>query len=216
MSDRTAATISDDDWAEFAARLKQYVGRRLPPALADDVTSDVLLKLVGQQDKLAAAGNPIAWIHRVARNTIIDTYRRRATAGRVIDEDAAGDARMAPEDAGADGKAGPTGPDDLVEEPVSALSECVIPFIRRLPAGYADALMLTEIDGLRQQEAADRLGISLTALKSRVRRGRGKLQQAVLGCCAVSANARGDILDFHPRTTAPCGENAACGEQAAD
>jgi RNA polymerase sigma-70 factor, ECF subfamily len=44
--------------------------------------------------------------------------------------------------------------------------------IRSLPEGYRGAVRLAEVEGLSQQEVADRLGLSLSGAKSRVQRGR--------------------------------------------
>lgn len=186
MTTESHAAVAEADWKAFTERLRRYVGQRVPASQADDVTSDVLLKLVTQKEKLAQADNPVAWIYRVAQNAIVDTYRRNATEQRVIAADAPGDAAAADEPPAA-------------EEPAAALSECILPFIRTLPPRYAEALTLTEIEGLTQRAAAARLGISVSGMKSRVQRGREKLKLAVIGCCDVSANARGDILDFQPR-----------------
>lgn len=179
------SAIGKDDWADFSARLRAYVGRKVAPAEADDVTGDILIKLVVNTSTLAAAANPMAWIHRVANNAIVDFYRRTGTERRTL-------AEMAHT---------ANTPDEDATSAAASLSRCMIPFIERLPARYADALMLTEIDGLTQRAAAERLGLTLPALKSRVQRGRRKLKQSVLRCCTIEADHRGRIVDYRPRTS---------------
>ena len=71
--------------------------------------------------------------------------------------------------------------------------------IRTLPARYAEALLLTDIDGLTQAAAAERLGLSLSGMKSRVQRGRRLLKQTLLRCCAVELDRRGGVVDSYPR-----------------
>ncbi len=107
-------------------------------------------------------------------------------------------------------------PDDLAhaevptEETVQAkLAPCLRPMIESLPAAYADALRLTELEELPQAEAARRLGLSLTALKSRVRRGRAQLKDMLLQCCEFELSRAGRVLDYWPRQVccvhaAPC------------
>ena len=56
--------------------------------------------------------------------------------------------------------------------------------------------MLTDIEGLTRAEAADRLGLSVSGMKSRVQRGRAKLKQALLRCCAVETDRWGTVLDY--------------------
>lgn len=185
------------DWRDFSVRLRRYVARHVDPAEADDVTGDILLRLVRHRDRLANARNPLAYLFGVARNAVADTHRRRAVEKRATRQlaqisELSMDPFPEPEPA-ADG----------------ALAECMIPFIQRLPAHYSEALMLTEIDGLSRQVAAARLGLSLSGLKSRVQRGRKRLKHALLTCCTVEANARGDILDYSPRN--PSRKTCRCG-----
>ncbi len=60
--------------------------------------------------------------------------------------------------------------------------------------------LLSEIDGLPQQEVASRLGISLSGAKSRVQRGRRMLRQRLLDCCDIETG-RGGITGYEPRGT---------------
>ena len=86
------------------------------------------------------------------------------------------------------------------------LAACISPLLRRLPATYREGLTLTEIDGLTQAQAADRLGLSLPGMKSRVQRGRRQLEEMLIQCCAVERDARGGLTDYRPRH-GPC----SCG-----
>lgn len=87
------------------------------------------------------------------------------------------------------------------------LARCVAPFLAGLPETYREALQLSEIDGLPQREAAERLGLSLSGAKSRVQRGRRLLRERFLECCEIEATAGG--LDYAPRRRS-CG----CGQVA--
>jgi RNA polymerase sigma-70 factor, ECF subfamily len=80
--------------------------------------------------------------------------------------------------------------------------------IYSLPERYREALVLTEFDGLTQQELADRLNISLSGAKSRVQRGRAQLKQMLNECCTFEFDRRGKAIDCTPRVKADCQE---CG-----
>src|SRR5207248_11388815 len=73
---------------------------------------------------------------------------------------------------------------------------------------------LTEIDGLTQAQAADRLGLSLPGMKSRVQRGRQQLEEMLIQCCAVERDVRGGLTDYRPRH-GPCGCGPGQGSPAA-
>jgi RNA polymerase sigma-70 factor (ECF subfamily) len=59
-------------------------------------------------------------------------------------------------------------------------------------------LSLTDLGGLSQVEAARRVGISVSGMKSRVQRGRSQLRSAVDDCCAVHTDGAGRISDYDP------------------
>jgi RNA polymerase sigma-70 factor, ECF subfamily len=67
-------------------------------------------------------------------------------------------------------------------------------------------VVLTEFDGLTQQQLADRLGISLSGAKSRVQRGREQLKQMLHECCTFEFDRRGKVIDCTPRRKAACKE----------
>ena len=91
------------------------------------------------------------------------------------------------------------------------LAECVRPFIEQLPAPYRDALILVEIKGLSQKQAASERGLSLSGMKSRVQRARRKLKEAILRCCAVQLDRRGEIMAYDPRGVAGAKRCCALG-----
>lgn len=182
-----ASALPPDAWAGFRSRLADYVRRRVDPGSVDDVVAAVLLRLVRHHAALEAADNPTAWMLRVAANAVADHHRRRAVEYRAIAEYAA----QAPDEAGS---AEPADRPDTAE-----FAGCLLPFIRALLARYREALTLTEVEGLTQAEAAQRLGLSVSGMKSRVQRGRAKLKQAVLRCCAVETDKWGTVLDYRTR-----------------
>lgn len=174
-------------WEEFHEGLLGFVQRRVGSReTAEDIVQEVMLRVhrqVGGIERAEAVG---AWIHTIARNAITDHYRsaivRRelASGGEVVPE-----AIAEPE---------PDSPDVRGE-----LAACVAPLLTRLPDTYREALTLTELEGLTQAEAAHRLGLSVTGMKSRVQRGRRQLKQVLIQCCAVERDVRGGLTDYRPR-----------------
>ncbi len=182
------ATAVELSWAAFEARLRAYVRRRVESAAVDDVVGDILLRLVQQRAALEAARNPLAWMLRLAANAVADHHRRRDVERRAL-------SRAQMEAGAGTGASGPEEDGTASEE----ISHCIRPLIEGLPQRYRDALLLTEIRGLSQAEAAQRLNLSRSGMKSRVQRGRAKLKQALLRCCDVRRDARGGVLDYRRR-----------------
>ena len=191
---------SPNAWTDLHAGVRAFVARRVRDQhTADDIAQDVMLKVQSQLATEAPAAEKFdAWVFRVARNAIIDHYRARRDQAPVDDAELA-----------------------AAEESTTAaaeLSQCVRQIIARLPSEYAEALTLTDLEGLSQQQLADRIGLSLSAAKSRVQRGREKLGAMILDCCQVERNRAGAVVDYQttPRTPKYCdspgdGSSGACG-----
>jgi RNA polymerase sigma-70 factor (ECF subfamily) len=80
--------------------------------------------------------------------------------------------------------------------------------IDNLPEPYREAIVLTELEGLTQQQLAERAGLSLSGAKSRVQRGRAMLKAELEACCRFEFDQRGRVMDCEPRRRQPCPE---CG-----
>jgi RNA polymerase sigma-70 factor (ECF subfamily) len=176
-------------WSELHAAVRAFVGRRVRDAhAADDVAQDVMLKVQSQLATAPPAEEKLdAYVFRVAHNAVIDHYRARRD---VVPVDDAGDVVA----------------DDESPTPATELSQCVRQIIAKLPPEHAEALTLTDLEGRSQQELADRIGLSLSAAKSRVQRAREKLATMMLDCCEIERNRAGGVVDYAttPRTSKYC------------
>ncbi len=187
------AELTPEAWAGFKNALGTYVRRRVGPAEADDLISDILVRLVLHQGALAAATHPLAWLRRTAANAIADHYRSRAAERRALDRAGQESALSHPT---------ATLP-DAAPDAAADIAACLMPFIHELPEADRDALLLTDLGGMTQSAAASQLGLSASGMKSRVQRARAKLKRRLLRCCAIETDRRGGIVDYQRRTT-PC------------
>jgi RNA polymerase sigma-70 factor (ECF subfamily) len=88
-------------------------------------------------------------------------------------------------------------------------------FVAALPSPYREALVLTELQGMPHKDAAQILGVSLPAMKGRVRRGRQQIQEMLEACCEIALDARGRVLSYDRRLQGPvpkdcCADGEAC------
>ncbi|HEX7153751.1 MAG TPA: RNA polymerase sigma factor SigZ [Thermoanaerobaculia bacterium] len=179
--------LLNDAWLGHRTALHRFVlGRVGNPDAAEDIVHDVLLRAWARQAKLRDEAKLVPWLYQMTRNAIVDHYRRQRPTEEVPEELAAPEAE----------------PDAIAE-----LAACLTPFVAQLPEGYRSAIELSELEGLKLHETADRLGISLSGAKSRVQRGRAKLQEMIVACCALERDHRGAIVDFTKKK--PCTGN--CG-----
>jgi RNA polymerase sigma-70 factor (ECF subfamily) len=172
-------------WDEFAEKLGRFIRSRVAdPASADDILQEVFLKIHKRLSQLQDPAKLQGWVYLIARNAIIDHYRTRKETVEVS----------------ASLPAEPTEAEPEVEELKAAFRR----MIYGLPAHYREALLLTEFDGLTQQELAARVGISVSGAKSRVQRGRDQLRQMLSECCAFEFDRRGKIIGCEPRAATSC------------
>lgn len=93
-------------------------------------------------------------------------------------------------------------PADLAEWPEAderaeaELALCLRPLMGKLPEKYREALLTTMETGLTQKQYAAQKGLSSSAAKSRVQRGRTLLREALLHCCRIEMNQRGEVLNY--------------------
>jgi len=165
-------------WLEHKAQLRGYIMKRVRDTdVVDDILQEVYIKAFTKLSTLKSKGNISGWLFRIASNAIADHYRSQKPWADLQEE------YVVP---------------DPERSCATELAPCVQPFIAELPKIYQAALMLSEIDGLAQKEVTNRLGISLTAAKSRIQRGRVKLRQRYLECCNIEISRYG-IVDYEPR-----------------
>lgn len=150
------------------------------PAVAEDLLHEVFIKALAALDRGVTPASMPAWLHRIARNTVIDHYRTRRPTETLPDELLVSD-----------------GPYRLPPEQTLAL--CLKPFINELPAIYRDAMLATAIEGRSLVDVSRELELSVSAVKSRVSRGRRMLRKKVLECCHVEVSRCGEVLDYSKR-----------------
>jgi RNA polymerase sigma-70 factor, ECF subfamily len=175
-------------WRRYYDRLLLFVRSRVSdPEEARDILQETFLRVHTGICCMQEWEVMEKLVYRIARNLIIDSYRRaRPTEG--LDEDIASD----------------YGLPELELDPAAALAFSLRETVGELPEPYRGALVLTEYEGLTQAELAEREGITLSAAKSRVQRGRAKLKELLLECCHFELDALGGIIDYRERCCRCC------------
>ena len=136
------------------------------PAVAEDLSQDVFLRLWQNLGRIEDAALLGSWLRRVASNAVIDHWRKEDARRRRI-------------------KA-------LREHPIARrvvrpsrrmetqeAMDAVRAALDTLPAKLRSVLLLRTVEGLRYEELADILGISIGAVRSRLFRARQELLGAL-------------------------------------
>jgi RNA polymerase sigma-70 factor (ECF subfamily) len=179
-------------WEQVHNGLRAFIAKRIADeAEVDDILQEVFLRMHRGIDALKDPQRVVSWIYQITRHAIIDHYRaperrREMPAGLAADMEAAGTA-PATSDVGDSKDSG---------EHRAELAGCLRPMIDRLDKGYREALILVELEGLTQEAAAKRIGLSLSGMKSRVQRGRRQLKRKLSDCCLIELDQRNGVADY--------------------
>jgi RNA polymerase sigma-70 factor (ECF subfamily) len=198
---REASALGVEDiWVEFGAGLRTFVRRRVAdPHQAEDLVSEIVVRVHRHLDTLDDQERLTAWVFRIARNAIKDYYKSSGRRREVLDPE--------PEPTLSE-----SGADEWVDDQEAVLAElavCLRPLLAELPEDHRRALELTDLGGLSQAEAAELEHVSLSGMKSRVQRGRRQFAALVKQCCDVTTDTRGELTDFRSR-----GDGCGCPPRA--
>ena len=137
------------------SRLRNFIRRRVAdPRDVEDIVQDVFSELVEANRLLMPIDQVTSWLFRVARNRIIDLFRRKKPER--FDED--GEERLLSPDAG---------PEDAYER--SVLLDELEDALDELPKEQRDVFIAHEIDGKSFKEIAAETGVNVNTLLSRKR-----------------------------------------------
>ena len=195
----TMSSASDLPWQALDHDLRAFIARRVRnQADVDDLVQRVLLQIVKGLGTLRDAGRLHAWVYRTARNVVVDYYRsagsaRELTAGGATDFESA------------DAAASPERFDEDEGAALRELATCLAPMLSRLPPAYQEAVRVVDLQGVTQHEAAQRAGVSVSGMKSRVQRGRRHLRAMLEECCRIDLDRRGGIAAYAARSQRGCG-----------
>ncbi len=143
-------------WVEYQPQLLSFIRKKVATSEdAEDILSDVFVRLA-TTTKSAIPDNLSSWLYHVTKNRIVDYYRSQKKFEQL--------------------------PNDLEEESenisaIQQLSKCMLPMIKALPKTYQQSLLLSEVEGKKYKEVAIELSLSVSAVKSRILRGREKLHK---------------------------------------
>jgi RNA polymerase sigma-70 factor (ECF subfamily) len=207
MLNQIAPSDTHQIWAEFGDRLRGFIARRVASeADADDILQDVFLRIHRHAGTLEQRERLTSWLFQITRNAIVDYYRAPARRRELL-SGAAQDLERDWDQAMAFG--------EEIDIPSSGdqceLASCLRPLIEQLPEHYRQAVALADLEGLPQKEVADRSGVSLSGMKSRVQRGRQALGEMLQECCHIERDAGGRVSDYQLRGSGcgPCGAESA-------
>ena len=155
-------------WYEHALpRVYGFVHARtgVDDVLAEEITAAAFMEAVRARASFQGLADPVTWICSIARNRLLDHYRREA-------RDRAGHLRLVVADLNHD-------EERLWDD--SDRREAVRSALASLPSLERNALILRYLDGFSVRETAKMIGRSEAATESLLTRARGRVRRAFPG-----------------------------------
>ncbi|PLT48059.1 RNA polymerase sigma factor SigZ [Paenibacillus pasadenensis] len=165
-------------WEEYHEAVRKFVlhkTNRHPDA--DDIVQMTFMKAYEGLARLQDEEKRRAWIYQIARNSIVDHFRKTKRADALPEQVAMAE-----------------------EEPAAACNseaaEGMMSILARLPDKYREALELSELQGMSQKQLSEQLHLSYSGAKSRVQRGRELVREMMTSCRAIEADPYGNIIEY--------------------
>jgi RNA polymerase sigma-70 factor, ECF subfamily len=174
---QTGPPTMEQVFRDYAPRIYNLAWRMLGnDADAEDVTQDVLLQLMRKLDTFRGESAFPTWLHRVTVNAALAHRRKRASR----DEHRIRDPLDSFLENGM--HAGPVrnwwiAPDQEVLD--RETRELIDKAIANLPEIYRHVYVLADVEGLSNAEIGEMLGLSVSAVKSRLHRARLLMRSAL-------------------------------------
>lgn len=160
-------------WDTYADDLRRFILSKVKDAAtAEDILQDTFIKVHTKLHTLKDEDKLKPWLFSVARYSVLDYFRANKQERPVDDL-------------------------EIESEPVKQAhseQDCLKGILKNLPKKYRDPLFLSDIKGLKQQEVANQLQLSLPTVKSQIQRARKQIAQGFMDCCGFKMNAEGHLV----------------------
>ena len=157
----------------YATDVKSFILSRVKnEAVAKDLLQETFIKIHTRLDSLKDIKKLKPWVLSIARNVTTDHFREAGKTSDIEKE------QFAAEDSNKD----------------HTKEDCLQGIIKSLPKKYQDVIILYDIQGLKQSEISDQLGLPLPTVKSQIQRGRKLVAQGFVHCCDFKLNDDGLLV----------------------
>ena len=186
MESTDTDTQTEQLWRDLSSRLRLFIRSRISSnENTEDLLQETFIRIHRNIDTLQDNQKLTSWVFQIARNLIVDHYRSHGKK---------------PSNTGEEVEHTSNSSENLNEEVMTWLPNV----IEQLPETLQQATRLYEIEGKKQNDIAQQLGLSLTATKSRVQRGRQKIKALLKECCTFETDRYGNIVDYKRNQAEDC------------
>jgi len=176
---------------DFRDRILRYLTRMVGENDAEDLTQEVFAKVSQALKAFRGESQLSTWVYQIATNVALDKLRRpspRRENGQGLPVEAIAESEADKDTWTGEEKASTE--QRLIRQEMNG---CIREIIATLPENYRTVIVLSEMEGLRDGEIADILGLSLQAAKVRLHRARARLKKELSTACVFYRDDRNEL-----------------------
>ena len=170
--------------------LTSVVGRRD----AEDLTQEVFVKVNQALGTFRGESQLSTWLYRIATNTALDKLRSpsfRQSGQKSLSEESMTESEIEIADKDAwTGEKKPSLETSLIRKEMNA---CVRGIVEKLPENYRIVVGLSDLEGFKDEEIAEILGVSIQTAKVRLHRARARLKKKLETQCNFYRDERNEF-----------------------
>jgi RNA polymerase sigma-70 factor, ECF subfamily len=177
--------------SEFRPRILRYLTRMVGEDEAEDLTQEVFVKIDRSLEAFRGESHLSTWIYQIASHAALDRIRSRHSSGIHGNTLRAQAIEETEEDKNIwTGEAKASAEQRVIRQEMNG---CIREIINTLPADYRLAIVLSELEGLKDSEISEVLGVSLQTAKIRLHRGRLLLKKELSTACVFYRDERNEF-----------------------
>jgi RNA polymerase sigma-70 factor (ECF subfamily) len=183
-----------DIYETFHPKIVRYLTHMVGQRDAEDLTQEVFVKVNQALKTFRGESQLSTWIYRIATNAALDKLRspsfRQVGQKRLSDESIPeGEIEIVDKDAWT-GEKKPSVETSLIRK---EMNECIRGIVENLPENYRTVVVLSELEGFKDDEIAEILRVTTHTAKIRLHRARARLKKELETHCDFYRDERNEF-----------------------
>jgi len=174
---------------DYRPRILRYLTRLVGEGEAEDLTQEVFVKIDRGLKGFRGESQLSTWIYRIATHAALDRLRGPSARERHLQGMAERSVEEAAEGIWTGEAEAPTEQKVIRQE----MNGCIREIVDTLPAHYRSVIVLSEMEGMKDGEIAEILGVGLQTVKMRLHRGRALLKRELSMACVFYRDERNEL-----------------------
>jgi len=176
---------------DFRPRILRYLTRMVGEGEAEDLTQEVFARIGPALKSFRGESKLSNWVYKIATNVAMDSLRRSSSRPGHEKQMNIEDIPETEEDKEIwTDERTPSTEERVIRQEMNG---CIRKIIETLPESYKSVIILSELEGFKDAEIADILGLSIEAAKIRLNRARTRLKKELKTACVFYRDERNEF-----------------------